>query len=875
MGHLINKVLKDIVVRFRTMQDYDSPYVPGWDCHGLPIEHKVLDELGKDKAASLNTLQIRKRCGSYAEKYMKVQSRQFQRLGVYGEWDNPYSTMDPGYESEVIRTLAELADLGLVSRQLKTVPWCPDCQTALAEAELEYVDATGPSIYVNFPVAEESFGEFEKAFGVTPDAANPPCLMIWTTTPWTLVANLAIAGGPDVEYRAVRYTQDGKQRVTVIADALIEQVMTAGKAEVVETSEMVKGQALKALKYRHVFVDRTSPVVMVNYVRLEDGTGLVHTAPGHGEEDYVTGRKEGLDIYCPVREDGSYDDTVPEFLKGHRVPDVDPIVTNRLSSDGWLYAGGSMIHSYPNCWRSRTPIVFRATEQWFVSVDAEIPGRGHTLRNLAMQWVDKTHWVPDWGENRIKGMLESRPDWCISRQRAWGLPIPAFYNDKSEVLFGGDVVRRVADHFAKKGADSWYTDSPKDLLGEDFALPEGFTWDNLRKENDILDVWFESGNSWRAVCKARGLGYPVDLYLEGSDQHRGWFQLSLLPAAAVTGEAPFRTVLTHGFVVDDQGRKMSKSAGNYVSATDAVDSYGADVMRLWVASVDYQNDVRVSNAMVAQLQDAYRKVRNTLRFLLGAISDFDPVADAVAADEPSLDRWARMELHKVIRDVTESYDQYAFYRVFRRIHDFCAVELSSVYFSAIKDRLYCDAQDSPRRRRTQTVLHEMATALIRLVAPILVHTAEEAWEFLASKPEDVDSVHLAHLPAVDETAFDQQVASDFALLLDLRDKGMQQLERLRAEGKLNPLDAAAVYIVPAQHKPVLDRYEDELADLMGAGWYEVRVEEGDGRVEIVDLRDKYPRCSRSWKRRPDVGSDPDYPDLSARDAAVIRELLKT
>ncbi len=874
MGHLINKVLKDIVVRFKTMEDFDSPYVPGWDCHGLPIEHKVLDEMGKEKAATLNTYQIRKRCGTYAEKYMKIQSAQFQRLGIFGDWGKPYCTMSPPYESEVIQTLADLSDLGLVSRQLKTVPWCPDCQTALAEAELEYVDASGPSIYVNFPVAEESFGTFEKVFGWKADGKNPPCLMIWTTTPWTLVANLAIAAGPNVEYRAVRYRQDGRERVTVVADALIQPVMEVGKAEVIETSGPVMGGALKPLKYRHVFVERTSPVVLVNYIRLEDGTGLVHTAPGHGEDDYITGKREGLKIYCPVREDGSYDETVPEFLQGQKVPAVDPVVISRLAQDGWLFQAGKVTHSYPNCWRSKTPIVFRATEQWFVSVDKEIPGQGKTLRHLAREWVDKSKWVPDWGSNRIQGMLESRPDWCISRQRAWGLPIPAFYNDKNQVLFTGETMRRVAKHFAQKGADSWYKDSPKDLLGEDFVLPAGFSWETLRKENDILDVWFESGNSWRAVCKAQGLGYPADLYLEGSDQHRGWFQLSLLPAAAVTGEAPFRTVLTHGFVVDDQGRKMSKSAGNYVSATDAVAQYGADVLRLWVSSVNYQDDVRASDSLIAHLQDAYRKVRNTLRFLLGAVNEFDPARDALAADEPSLDRWARMELHKVIRDVKESYDNYDFYKVFRRVHDFCAVELSSVYFSAIKDRLYCDLPDAPRRRRTQTVLHEIASTLIRLVAPILVHTAEEAWEFLKYKPEEAQSVHLTHLPPVDEKVFNEADEKDFAVLLDLRNKGMQQLEKLKTEAGLsNALDAAAVYVVPAEQKSVLDRYDGELEDLLGVGWHEVRVEAGESKVEIVDLRGKYERCSRSWKRRPDVGSDPQFPDLSARDAAVMRVLM--
>jgi isoleucyl-tRNA synthetase len=895
LGTLLNKVLKDIVVRLRTMEGYDSPYVPGWDCHGLPIEQRLLDELGKDKASQMSRLEIRKRCAAYAEKYMKVQSKQFQRLGVLGKWDKPYSTMWPGYEAEVLRSLGDLVGLGLVTRQLKTVPWCPECQAVPAETELDYIDAVGPSVYVNFPLTPESFAQFEQVFGWKASAQNPPCLMIWTTTPWTLVANLAIAVGPAVEYRAVRYRQNGREGVAIIADGLVSRVMQTGKAEAVETSRSVTGEALKGLHYRHVFVDRINPVVLVNYIRLEDGTGLVHTAPGHGEEDYITGRKEGLDIYCPVLPDGAYDDTVPDFLKGRRVPDVDPVVTERLARDGWLFQGGQVSHSYPNCGRSKTPIVFRATEQWFVLVDKELPGKGKTLRQLATEWVGKSKWVPEWGENRILGMLQSRPDWCISRQRAWGLPIPALYNEKGDLLLTAESVHRVAAHVARKGSDSWYTDDPKEILGADFPLPPGFAWETLRKETDILDVWFDAGNSWRAVCQVGGLGYPADMYLEGSDQHRGWFQLSLLPAVAITGQAPFRTVLTHGYVVDEQGRKMSKSAGNYVVATDAVAQYGADVLRLWVSSVNYQDDVRASDSLIAHLQDAYRKVRNTLRFLLGATNDFDPAKHAVPADGPSLDRWARMELHKVIRDVRECYDAYDFYKVFRRVHDFCAVELSSVYFSAIKDRLYCDLADSPRRRRSQTVLHETAGTLVRLIAPILVHTADEAWEFLAHKPEAVESVHLAHLPEVDPAAFDEAVEKDFEVLLALRDKGMQELERLKVEANLsNALDAAAVYIVPAELKPVLDRYDDELEDLLGAGWHEVRVEghqagvrgEGPGagtpartasvagepRVEIVDLRGKYERCARSWKRRPDVGSDPQFPDLSARDAAVIRQL---
>jgi len=875
MGHLINKVLKDIVVRLRTMQGYDAPYVPGWDCHGLPIEHKVLDELGPQRAAQMDKNDIRRRCHDYAAHYMKVQSEQFQRLGVIGQWDRPYYTMDPAYEAEVIRSLADLVEAGLVYRELKTVAWCPECRTALAEAELEYEDIPGPSIYVDFPLTEESLSEFERLFGWKADASDPPCMMIWTTTPWTLVANMAIAVGAEFEYQAVRYEKQGRVRTSIIASRLIEQVMQAGGGRVLETSRAVTGKDLTPLRYRHVFVDRTCPVVLADYVRLEDGTGLVHTAPGHGEEDYLTGRREGLEIYCPVREDGSYDDTVPDFLKGGRVPDVDETVIRKLAQDGWLFQAHEVTHSYPHCWRSKTPIVFRAAEQWFIAVDKPIPGIGKTLRQLALEWVDKVSWIPAWGKNRIRGMLESRPDWCISRQRVWGLPIPAFYNDKGQILLSAEAMRRVADHFARKGSDSWYTDGPKEILGEDFPLPEGFNWENIRKETDILDVWFESGNSWRAVCKATGLGYPADLYLEGSDQHRGWFQLSLLPALACTGKPPFKTVLTHGFVVDEQGYKMSKSAGNYVSATDAVNRYGADVLRLWVSSVDYQNDIRTSETLISHLQDAYRKVRNTLRFLLGATHDFNPEADSVPVEGPCIDKWARLELHKMIRDVLQYYENYEFYRVFRRIHDFCAVQMSSIYFSALKDRLYCDLPESRRRRRAQTVLHEMACALVRLIAPILVHTAEETWGYLRHKPEQTESVHMAHFPQIDPAAIDEETEKDFEVLLQWREEALRKLEHLKTASDLaNPLDAAVILTVPPELEPLARRYEDDLEDLIGVGWHEIRVAAGKARVEIEDLRSKYPRCARCWKRRPDVGSDSDFPDLSARDAAVVRALLK-
>ena len=877
MGHLLNKVLKDIVVKSRSMAGFDCSYLPGWDCHGLPIEQKVLDELGAE-AAHLSPMEIRKRCAEYANHYVGVQAEQFQRLSIFGEFDRPYLTMSPAYEREVIGVFADLVAAGLVYKQLKTVAWSVGCQTALADAELEYQDVEGPSIHVNFPVATESVGAFAAHFGEVPAGATAT-LMIWTTTPWTLQANMAIAVHPDLEYVAVRYARDGREWVSVVADVLVDRVMAAGGIGDFERLGTARGATLTDLTYRHVWLDKTLRVVTADYVTTEEGTGLVHTAPGHGAEDYITGVREGIEIYCPVTDEGRYDPSVPDWLDGLHVYDADQAVLDRLVADGWMFAAGTLVHSYPHCWRSKTPVVFRATEQWFVAVDRPFAVRGDAPRSLRQRALDACRpgadgaiaFMPDWGRNRLIGMLESRPDWCIRRQRAWGLPIPVFYNPAGEPLMTPQTVRRVADYFGQHGSDRWFTDSPADILG-DLPLPDGFDAETLRKETDILDVWFESGSSWRAVCQARELGFPVDLYLEGSDQHRGWFQLSLLPGLGAEGRPPFEAVLTHGFVVDEHGYKMSKSAGNVVSATEAVDRYGADVMRLWVASVDYQGDIKTSYNLIASLQDAYRKVRNTIRFALGAIADFDPSRHRVAVDG-GIDAWARMELHRLIGEVRRYYDTYAFYRIFRIMHDFCAVEMSSVYFTAIKDRLYCDAADSPRRRRTQTVLWELAAALIRLIAPILPHTADEAWSHLAARPEDVDSVHLAHLPEPDPDAGSAELAARWERLLALRQLGMMELDRVKTQqGLKNPLDAEVVYVVPAADKELLAEFDDELADLLGAGCHRVRIEDGKPRVEVVDARDTYPRCARSWKRRPDVGSDPAWGDLSARDAAVMRGL---
>jgi isoleucyl-tRNA synthetase len=922
MGTALNKVLKDIVVRIKNMTGFDAPFLPGYDCHGLPIEQKVMDELGA-QAGSLSAMDIRRRCAAVAEKFIKIQSDQFRRLGVMGEFDDPYITMRPSYEAAVLEVFARLVEQGVVYRQLRPVHWSIENRTALAEAELEYHDRTDPSITVALALSESC------AAALPHEKDQEVYLLVWTTTPWTLPANLAVAVHPEYTYLCVHAdTADGPATV-VLAEGRLEVVVAAIRAarpgwlKSYHVKDKFTGAQLVAAKllYRHpIFEDKLCPVVPAEYVTLEDGTGLVHTAPGHGLEDYGTALKHNLEIYCPVGEDGTFDDSVPAWLVGKSVWQANPQIVAHLRQLGTLVAEQTVTHSYPHDWRSKTPTIFRATEQWFVSVDRPMARGGRSLRDLAMEVCRHevsdggVEFIPSWGRNRMAGMLESRPDWCISRQKAWGPPIPAFYNRAGQLLLTPSSVRAVAAVVAKEGSDAWFQLPPRQLLaGYDPATDRhlrdagAFDLDELTKGGDILDVWFESGSSWFAVAMGRRLvsDIPVDLYLEGSDQHRGWFQLSLLPALGVTGKPPYRTLLTHGYIVDEQGRtKMSKSLGNVMNVVDQMNKRGADVLRLWLAGQNYPEDVRCGETLIAQAEDTYRKIRNTLRYCMGACHDFDPAHHAVQPAEHSVDLWMKMQTHLLIRNVREAYERYEFYKAARLMHEFCTVHASSIYMSAVKDRLYCEAPHSPRRRATQTILHEMLLALVKLLAPIIPHTAEEAWEHIPFRPaEEPSSVHLARLPDVDAETLRlaeelRPVTADLASfsgdtleagpawvwdrLLDLRGVGLVKLEALRNSGTKNPLDAEVVFKVAADRKTVagmLQTYLKELEDLLGVGY--ARIETGaslaEGEVvavEVLDARDRYPRCARSWKRRPDVGSDKQYPDLSARDAAVMRQLTQ-
>ncbi len=861
LGHLLNKVLKDFVVRSRLMQGHQVTFVPGWDCHGLPIEHKVMTNLveaGRGEALAAmgegeRRLLVRNECQAFAKKFVEIQSGQMARLLTHAEYDAPYLTMDPSYEKVVLEGFADLVDQGLVTRRRKPVHWSIANETALAEAELEYQDREDLSVYVDFVACDAD----AVAAAFQCELEQKPSFTIWTTTPWTLPANLAIAVHERFRYALCQ--MDGN--LAILASDLAAKV--AEKAGVsCEILAECDGSALVGLTYEHPFCDRQGRVVTADYVTLEDGTGLVHTAPGHGAEDYQTGLREGLDAYCPVLGDGTYDDTVPQWLVGMSIWDANEKVTEHLREQGHLLLAERFMHSYPHDWRSKTPVIFRATEQWFVGVDEPTKRDEKSLRQLALDSIDGIQFFPEWGRNRFRGMLESRPDWCLSRQRAWGLPIPAFRDANGAVLMTGASVRAVSAVFGEKGSDAWFACTPEELLSgwdlsSDPEAPADLDVGTLEKTYDIFDVWMESGSSWNAVMRARGIGYPIDLYLEGSDQHRGWFQLSLLPALGVTGVAPYKAILTHGFMVDKDGRKMSKSGGNALDVDELLQNYGADVCRWWVASLPFENDIKVDLSFFDVAGESYRKIRNTIRFLIGNLHGMTSEEALAAGDPPStsIDAWLLGETAILRERVEAAWSEYAFRRAHQLLYDFCNDTVSAVHAVAVKDRLYCDAADSPRRQCTRSTMRRVVDVLLRLLAPMLPHTTDEAWRALEG--EDA-CLAMETMPS----PFSVEVHPEWPKVMALRNDVLSALEQAKERGVENAMDAGVILPDP---DGLLAPFADELADLFGVSRCALSAE---GSIEIQDLREE-PRCDRSRKRDGTVREREEGVFLSDRDASAV------
>ncbi len=880
LGHTVNKVLKDIIVKSMQMSGMDAPYVPGWDCHGLPIEINVEKELGKKKR-EMDVVSIRKACRKYAGKYVKVQRKEFERLGVLGDWDNPYLTLRFEYEAAIAEEFCRIFLDGHVVKSKKPVHWCSKCVTALAEAEVEYAEHKSPSITVKFRCGDELTKKLREMAG---GFEWPAYLLIWTTTPWTLPANQAVALHPDFEYVIVEVPdgEGGKEIWLAAEERLMSVLLSAGLEQTdIRVLGRFRGVEIQGLDTIHPFIDRKSSVILADYVTLDTGTGCVHTAPGHGADDYESGLRYGLEVYSPVDDYGKFTADVPEF-QGVKVFDANAPIVDMLRDKGGLVAVDELEHSYPHCWRCKRPIIFRATAQWFISMDRK------DLRKEALENIDLVRWIPSWGRDRIYGMVEARPDWCISRQRAWGVPVTVLMCEKcDEPVMDQAVADRIVEIFRQEGADAWFTREAADFL------PEGSTCQHcggrdVRKEMDILDVWFDSGVSHAAVLEKRDdLSSPADLYLEGSDQHRGWFQSSLLTSTATRHRAPYRQVLTHGFVVDGSGKKMSKSIGNVIPPEKVIKRYGAEVLRLWVSAEDYQDDIKISDEILQRLTEAYRKIRNTIRYLLSNISDFDARQDAVAyAELEPIDKWALWRLGQITTDLRQAYNDYRFHRVFHQLHRFCTVDLSALYLDILKDRLYCELPQGRLRRSAQTVLHRIATDIMLVMAPVLSFTAEEAWTHLQGT--DQGSIFLESFPDVPEVGADQEFVTFWDKVWRLRAEITKALELSRRDKKIGlALDARVTVQVPEEFRDIVADNMELFRNVAivsqfgisntlhradarehGTFW---ESEDIPGLVIVVEPA-RGGKCERCWQWSEELNASGPWPNTCPRCAAVLEGL---
>lgn len=864
MGTALNKILKDIIMKYKYAQGFDTPYVPGWDTHGMPIEHAAIKNLGLNRH-ELDTLVLRKECHDYALKWIDEQRTDFKRLGVLGDWDHPYITMTHDYEAVQIHVFGEMAKKGYIYKGKKAVYWCPHCETALAEAEIEYGEEKSPAIFVKMPLVKDN--------GMLPEAAQgkPAYIVIWTTTPWTMPANVAIALHPDFEYAWV----ECEGEILFMAKEMLEAVGKVCKKDLSNIIGTCKGKDMEYAECRHPFetIDRKSLVVLADYVTLEAGTGCVHTAPGHGADDFETGVRYNLPIICPVDGSGKLTAEAGADFAGMFVFDANVPIIKYLAGLNRLFGKENIRHQYAHCWRCKNPIIYRATEQWFASVDGF---REEALNAIA----NDVQWIPSWGEARIHNMVADRHDWCISRQRVWGVPIPIFYcEDCNEHLVNDDTINAVADLFAKEGSDAWWAHSAEEILPQGTKCPKcGGT--HFRKESDIMDVWFDSGSSHAAVCKTRPeLAWPADMYLEGSDQHRGWFQSSLLTSVATEGKAPYRAVLTHGYVVDGEGRKMSKSVGNTVAPQEVIAQYGADIIRLWAASSDYKADIRISKEILKQLSEVYRKIRNTIRYILGNTNDFNYETDKVEfKDMLELDRWALMHMQLLKKEVSAAYESYDFHVLYHAIHNFCSVEMSSYYLDILKDRLYAYKADSFERRSAQTAMYEIMLDLVVMIAPVLSFTMEEVWQFMKKPASMPESVFMMPWPECKEEYIDEALESKWDNFIEIRSEITRVLEGARRAKTIgHSLDAKVELHATGEALAILRSVEGDLATLLIVS--QAKLVEGlAGGVEATGREDlkvtvqaaEGEKCERCWIYSDTVGKDAEHPTVCARCAEALK-----
>jgi isoleucyl-tRNA synthetase len=874
LGHALNKTLKDTILRYKWMCGYNAPYIPGWDSHGLPIEQKVSRELQDAGRKDYTPLEVRQACAAFADKFRKIQSEQFQRLGVIGDWANEYWTIHPDYEATELETFAEFVEQGLVYRSKKPVYWSIPYTTALAEAEIEYRKHKSISIYVKMPLAADA----REKLNLGEDAA----ILIWTTTPWTLPANLAVAVHPKLEYSAIK-TNKG---TLIVASALVGQVAVECGLKAVETLLTFTGSQLEKLEARHPFIDRPSPILLADYVTTESGTGCVHTAPGHGAEDYITGINNGLEVYCPVDDQGRYEDDgqVPAELVGLSVleisdkpSDANLGVLKIIAGNGSLIAKKKIEHSYPHCWRSKAPVIFRAVDQWFIALDK------NGDRERALEALKSINFIPSWGENRIRAAVENRPDWCISRQRTWGVPIPAFYDEEGKAYIDASVIRGIAKKVATHGTDLWYQQTAPEIL-DGIELPA--TWpaaDQLKCGADTLDVWIDSGTSHRAVLQKRdNLKWPADLYLEGSDQHRGWFQSSLWTGVIADGAAPYKNLLTHGFIVKEDGTKLAKSDGDARPLTEWIQGYGADVIRLWICSQDYRGDVPVSDKIVKNVANNYRNIRNTLRFQVGNLHDFDPSSQAVPLkDLSAIDKWVLSQLAKLVSNVTAAYEAYEFHRAFKEYIDpFCSNTLSATYHDILKDRLYTRSPNDPLRRSSQTAIHIIFSVFTRLIAPLLPFTSDEAWSYAAKDCDFTETpIALTDWPSIDPAWKNPETAADVTALRNFLSESLNDpLEALRQQKKIGQsLDAKAVITGSTKNPEFarLKKYETDLPELFILSQVILNEIPESETIDIEVSHADGLRCPRSWRWVPELIETSEWGSVSPRCAAVLEELSQS